>query len=234
VNPLSFATQKTLRQIDASLKHRLVVSCQPIHNGPMDRDSIVVQMALAALAGGAGGVRIESATRVTALRAVTDAVIIGLVKRDLSDSPVRITPSAVDVTALIAAGADIVAVDATQRVRPESIEKLLSAIRRGGAVAMADCSNLADATAAHTLGFDIVSTTLSGYTNGRIPDEPDYRLLENICEKIPRVMAEGRFNRPEQAQRAIKAGAWSITVGTAITRTETVTEWFAKAVAEAQ
>jgi N-acylglucosamine-6-phosphate 2-epimerase len=234
VNPLSFATQKTLRQIDASLKHRLVVSCQPIHNSPMDRDTIVVQMALAALAGGAGGVRIESVTRVAALRAASDAIIIGLVKRDLSDSPVRITPSTNDVAALIAAGANIVAVDATQRARPESIEKLLSAIRSGGAVAMADCSNLADATAAHTLGFDIIGTTLSGYTNGRIPDEPDYRLLENICETIPRVMAEGRFNRPEQAQRAIKAGAWSVTVGTAITRTETVTEWFAKAVAEAQ
>lgn len=224
---------KSLDQIDALLKHRLVVSCQPIDNGPMDREVIVVQLALAAIVGGAGGVRIEGASRVAALRAVSDALIIGLVKRDLHDSPIRITPLVEDVLSLIAAGADIIAVDATQRARPEKIENLLSAIRSGGAVAMADCSNVHDARAAQTLGFDIIGTTLSGYTNGNVPDEPDYQLLENISANIPRVMAEGRFNRPEQARRAIAAGAWSVTVGTAITRTEVITEWFAKAVAEA-
>jgi len=48
------------------------------------------------------------------------------------------------------------------------------------------------------------------------------------------VMAEGRINTPELAARAIAAGADSVTVGSALTRLEHVTSWFADAVRAAR
>ncbi len=154
-------------------------------------------------------------------------------KRDLANYPIRITPFVQDVIDLANAGADVIAVDGTQRARPETLVSLLQVIRAQGAVAMADCSCLDDAIAAHELGFDIIGTTLSGYTGGVTPIEPDYDFLTQLARRVPRVMAEGRFNHPEQAMRAIQLGAWAVTVGTAITRTEVVTEWFTKAVQSA-
>jgi N-acylglucosamine-6-phosphate 2-epimerase len=221
----------TLADIDLALKHRLVVSCQPVDNGPMDDDMIVATLARAAIAGGAGGVRIEGSKRLAAVREKLTTPIIGIVKRDLSDSPVRITPFIEDIHALAKAGADIIAVDGTKRIRPVSIQDLLAEIKNNGVFTMADCSNLADATAAIEMGFDIVGTTLSGYTVSTTPTEPDYDLLTTLATTLPnaRIMAEGRFNRPDQVARALKCGAWAVTVGTAITRTEVVTSWFVDA-----
>ena len=223
-----------LLQLDASIRGGLVVSCQPIENGPLDDDGVVVRMAQAALSGGASALRIEGAARLASVRLALTAPIIGIVKRDLADSPVRITPWLEDVQALLAAGADVIAVDATERPRPVAVATLLQAIQAGGALAMADCSSLDDGLAAAAAGFDIIGTTLSGYTDGEIPDEPDYDLLAALCARLPRVMAEGRYNRPEQAAQAIKLGAWAVTVGTAITRTESVTAWFSAALNQAE
>ncbi|MCA2997910.1 MAG: putative N-acetylmannosamine-6-phosphate 2-epimerase [Burkholderiales bacterium] len=220
---------RTPALIDSALRGRLVVSCQPVDRGPMDRDDIVVALAAAAIAGGAGGVRIEGARRVAAVRGVLDAPIIGIIKRDLADSPVRITPFPADVAELAAAGADIIAVDATARPRPSFVATLLEHIRSAGVLSMADCSNVEEALAAHQLGFDVVGTTLSGYVGGAIPTEPDLAFIRAVSAQIPRVMAEGRFNTPASAAAAINAGAWSVTVGTAITRTEVVSGWFADA-----
>ncbi|MDN3920325.1 N-acetylmannosamine-6-phosphate 2-epimerase [Roseateles violae] len=215
-----------LRELDRIVKGGLIVSCQPVENGPLDDDEVVLRLALAALSGGASAVRIEGAARVARVRQGITAPIIGIVKRDLADSPVRITPLMEDVQALLRAGADVIAVDATERVRPVPVRELLQAIHAGGAVAMADCSCLADARAAAALGFDIVGTTLSGYTSDEVPSEPDYELLASLSRQLPRVMAEGRYNTPEQAAQAIQLGAWAVTVGTAITRTEAVAAWF--------
>ena len=230
------AQQRTARllQLDASVRGGLVVSCQPVENGPLDVDGVVVRMAQAALSGGASALRIEGAARLTAVRQALTAPIIGIVKRDLPDSPVRITPWIEDVRALLAAGADVIAVDATARLRPVAVADLLQAIQAGGALAMADCACLEDGLAAAAAGFDIIGTTLSGYIEGDIPDEPDYELLAALCARLPRVMAEGRYNRPEQAAQAIKLGAWAVTVGTAITRTESVTAWFSAALTRAE
>jgi putative N-acetylmannosamine-6-phosphate epimerase len=41
-------------------------------------------------------------------------------------------------------------------------------------------------------------------------------------------MAEGRYDTPERAAQAIQAGAWSVTVGTALTRLEVMTAGFAR------
>lgn len=211
------------------LRGKLVVSCQPVTGGPMDRPEIVAALGLAALGGGAAGLRIEGAANLRALRPLTDAPVIGLVKRDLDGSEVRITPFLEDVDALAGAGAGIVAVDATRRPRPVPVGDLLARIRAHGCLAMADCATEEDAQEARALGFDVLGSTLSGYTGGRVPDGPDLALVAALRALGGFVMAEGRYNRPQDVAEARRHGADAVTVGTAITRTEIVTGWFAQA-----
>ncbi|SFD36822.1 N-acetylmannosamine-6-phosphate 2-epimerase, partial [Tropicimonas isoalkanivorans] len=158
--------------------------------------------------------------------------IIGIVKRDLSDSPVRITVTVEDARALIAAGADIVAYDATARPRTDRREDIVAAILDGGAIAMADCSTFEDAQAAIAEGAGIIGTTLSGYTEETATgdDRPDFDLIRRFRDLDSFVMAEGRFNTPELAAGAIASGADAVTVGSALTRLEIVTGWFTEAV----
>lgn len=214
----------------ADLERCLIVSCQPVPGGPMDSAEMVVGFALAALSVGAAALRIESVHYVQAVRAATTAPIIGIVKRDLPDSPVRITPFVADAEALADAGADIVAFDATLRSRPDSVERLIAAVHARGKLAMADCSSLADAQAALALGVDFVGTTLSGYVGGQEPIAPDLALIAEMAALTPYVIAEGRIRTPDQAAAAIRAGAHAVVVGSAITRTEHATAWFKDAI----
>lgn len=213
-----------------SLRHGLIVSCQPVPDGPTDTPDFVVGFARAAVAAGAAAVRIESARYVAAVRKAVTVPIIGIVKRDLDDSPVRITPYRHDVMALAAAGADIIAFDATDRVRPEPVAALIEAIRHEGKLAMADCSSVEDARAALALGVDFVGTTLSGYLGGPVPDAPDIALVAALRALTPHVIAEGRLKVPADAAAAAEAGAFAVVVGSAITRTEHATDWFLSAV----
>lgn len=210
------------------LQYGLVVSCQPVDDGPMDHPDIIAAMARAAVAGGANGIRIEGADNLAVVRAAISQPIIGIVKRDLPDSPVRITPFLADVAALADAGADIIAYDATSRQRPVSCAEIVSAIRERGCLAMADCSSLADATAALEHGAQIIGTTLSGYTDetARKGPDPDIALVQQFRSLGGFVMAEGRFSTPELARTALDAGADCVTVGTPLTRLEVNTAAF--------
>ena len=215
-----------------ALKNALIVSCQPVPGGAMDDSPYVVGFALAALSAGAAGLRIESARYVAAVRAATDAPIVGLVKRDLDDSPVRITPFLEDVKALADAGADIIAFDATDRVRPVTVIALAQAVRDAGKLSMADCSCAEDGRLALAAGVDFIGTTMSGYTGGVEPVEPDIALIAELRKLTPYVIAEGRIRTTAQAQAAARAGASCVVVGSAITRTEHVTAWFRDALDE--
>ncbi|WEX07278.1 putative N-acetylmannosamine-6-phosphate 2-epimerase [Chelativorans sp. AA-79] len=208
------------------LRNGLVVSCQPVKGGPMDSAQIVVAFALAALAGGAQGLRIESPDYVRAVRAATDRPIIGLVKRDLDDFPIRITPWIEDVDTLAKAGADIIAYDATLRERPVAAADLIRRIHAHGRAAMADCATIEDARAALAGGADIVGSTLSGYTGGPEPTEPDLVLVREMRALTPNVIAEGCIRLPRDARQALAAGAHAVVVGSAITRPEHITSWF--------
>jgi N-acylglucosamine-6-phosphate 2-epimerase len=226
----------SINDLDQQLRGRLVVSCQPVDGGPLDDDGLVARMAQAAVAGGAAALRIEGAARLACVRAAVQVPLIGIVKRALPDSPVRITPWLDDVRALVAAGADVVAVDATQRQRPFSVAQLQAAIHAQGAIAMADAAGDADALKAWAMGFPIVGSTLSGYTGGPqdlVPTAPDLDLVQRLSAAGCRVMAEGRYDTPARAADALKAGAWAVTVGSAITRLEVVTGWFAQALSAA-
>ena len=215
------------------IENGLIVSCQPVPGGPMDDARFVVGFAKAAAAAGAAAVRIESVAYVRAARPHLALPIIGIVKRDLSDSPVRITPLAADVDALADAGADVIAFDATSRVRPASVTVLVAAAKAKGKLTMADCSSLDDARRAIDAGVDFVGTTLSGYVGGPEPVDPDIDLISAMRELTPYVIAEGRIRTPEQAAGAASAGAFAVVVGSAITRTEHATTWFRNSISDA-
>jgi N-acylglucosamine-6-phosphate 2-epimerase len=214
------------------LQHQLVVSCQPLDDGPMDDPDIVAAMAGAAEAGGAAGLRIQGLGNLAAVRPLTELPIIGIVKHDLADSPVRITPHLQDVKGLARLGADIIAYDATRRPRPFATNEIVACIKSLGKLAMADCATIDDARTALSEGADIIGTTLSGYAYQLAPDGagPDFEFISALKELGCFVMAEGRFNSPNLAKQAIVAGADCVTVGSAITRIEHITGWFADAV----
>ena len=211
------------------LARSLIVSCQPVVNGPLDETDIVVRFAQAALAGGATGLRIEGQANVTAVRAATNVPIIGLIKRDLVNTPVRITPYIEDVKNLAAAGADIIAFDATNCPHPVAPAELCAAIHYAGKLAMADLSTLSEAQAAVEYGADLLGSTLAGYTGGPVPEEPDIGLIQQLTRLDKPVIAEGRIKTPLHAQHALQAGAFAVVVGSAITRPEHITSWFVDA-----
>lgn len=216
-----------------SLRNGLVVSCQPVDDGPMDDPRITAAFALAAEVGGAKGIRIEGLENLKAVRRVTGLPIIGIVKRDLLDSPVRITPFLADVRALIDHGADVIAYDATSRPRLVPCADIVREILSAGKIAMADCATVEDAKAALNDGAQITGTTLSGYAYDIAPPGagPDLALISAFRDLGGFVMAEGRLNAPNLAEQAMRAGADCVTIGSAITRVEHITKWFSDAVA---
>ena len=204
----------------------LIVSCQPVPGSPLDKPDIVAAMALAAEQAGAVALRIEGIENLRATHARVSVPIIGIIKRDLPDSPVRITPFLADVDALAGAGASIIAFDGTQRERPVAVAELLARIHQHHLLAMADCSSVQDGLDCHRVGADIIGTTLSGYITGQTPEEPDLALVKALSHEGCRVIAEGRYNAPALAAQAMQNGAWAVTVGSAITRLEHVCQWF--------
>lgn len=199
----------------------LIVSCQPVPDSPLDKPEIVAAMALAAEQAGAVALRIEGVENLRATRAVVSLPIIGILKRDLADSPVRITAFLDDVDALAQAGADIIAIDGTDRVRPVPVAALLARIHQHHCLAC------------RQLGAEIIGTTLSGYTTPETPDEPDLALVKALRDAGCRVIAEGRYNTPAQAAEAMRHGAWAVTVGSAITRLEHICQWYTTAMKKA-
>ena len=218
------------KNILKKLKNKIIVSCQPNEGGPQDKTSIVVSMAEAAIIGGCGGVRIEGEKNIRAVKKNISLPIIGIIKNDLDNFKVRITPLLKDVDKIINSGADIIAYDATNRKRPFPTKEIILKIKKSNRLAMADCSNLDDAKNAILEGVDIIGTTLAGYVGKQVKDtdKPNIKLVKEFKKLNCFVMAEGRYNSPELAKKAIQAGADAVTIGSAITRIDNITSWFVK------
>jgi N-acylglucosamine-6-phosphate 2-epimerase len=193
----------------------------------------MVAMAHSALMGGAVGLRINGPVDITAVRKITGVPIIGLYKHDLAGFDVRITPTLDHARKISQAGADIIALDATDRPHPDqrSVAQLIDDIHiTTGKPVVADISTMDEALQAAAAGADAISTTLSGYTSySPQEDEPDFDLIEALAGKlkIP-LFAEGRIMTPAQARQALDAGAFAVVVGTAITRPWLITSAFVK------
>lgn len=203
----------------------LIVSVQAPEGSPLREPSVIAAMAEASLRNGATGVRLESPEHIGAVRRrCPDALIVGLWKRSYPDSSVYITPGWEEIRAVWAAGADVVALDATERLRPGGVE-LAALITRArselGAVLMADVDSLANGLRAAELGCQWVGTTLYGYTEATSGFKPPgWELVEALRRQLPAAAAlicEGGVASPEQARQALALGADAVVVGTAIT-----------------
>lgn len=217
----------------ADLAGRLIVSCQAYPGEPMRDPATMARMASAVCDGGAAAVRVQGLADVRSVRERVDVPVIGLVKDGASG--VFITPTLAHVRAVAEAGADVVAVDATHRPRPDG-SSFADAVRmlhdELGVLVMADCDDVATGVAAAQAGADMVGTTLAGYTPARPKGEgPDLELIAALAAELDGhpLVAEGRIHSPQQAAAALAAGAHSVVVGTAITHPATITGWFVDA-----
>jgi N-acylglucosamine-6-phosphate 2-epimerase len=203
----------------------LIVSVQAPPGSPLRDPEVIAAMAEASLRNGASGVRLESPEHIGAVRRrCPGALIVGLWKRTHPGSPVYITPGWEEIRAVWAAGADVVAVDATARPRPGGAH-LAELVARAeadlGAPLMADVDSVASGVEAARLGCAWVGTTLFGYTEATAAERPPaWELLTALRARLPAgtgLICEGGLASPEQAARALALGADAVVVGTAIT-----------------
>lgn len=209
----------------AQLQGGLIVSVQAPEGSPLRDPEVIAAMADASLRNGAIGVRLESPEHIAAVRRrCPQALIVGLWKRVHADSPVYITPGWPEITAVWSAGADVVALDATERTRPggERLQQLIQRARQElGAVLMADVASVSQGLQAAQWGCDWVGTTLYGYTEDTSAlHPPAWELLQPLRRDLPEavtLICEGGISSAADARSALERGADAVVVGTAIT-----------------
>ncbi|WP_336787712.1 N-acetylmannosamine-6-phosphate 2-epimerase [Paenibacillus sp. MMO-177] len=217
------------------IQGRLVVSCQALPEEPLHSPFIMGKMAYAASLGGAAGIRANSVEDIREIKTRVNLPIIGIIKQVYGDCPVFITPTMAEVDALCGEGVELIAMDATDRVRPDgsTIAELFPQIRAKypNQLFMADCSTYEEALQAAELGFDCVGTTLSGYTEATKGQAlPDFGLIAKLVQtlNVP-VIAEGGISTPEELRAMFDLGTYAAVVGSAITRPMDITKRFLKA-----
>ena len=218
------------------IKGGLIVSCQALKTEPLYSSKIMARMAFAAKEGGAVGIRANTPEDIRAIKQEVDLPVIGLYKADYDNSEIYITPTMKEVDAIMEAEPEIIALDATNRPRPDgsTIETFFPEVRRKypHMLFMADCASYEDGMRAEQLGFDLVGTTLCSYTpDTRGTKIPCFSMLTKLAEDlhIP-LIAEGGIWEPEQLKKAFACGAHAAVVGTAITRPREITKRFVQAI----
>lgn len=221
-----------MNELLKQLKGGMIVSCQAEGDDPFNANpEYMALFARAAEMGGAIGIRTQGIEKLKAIKRATKLPVIGLLKSQFPDGTVCITGSFNEVEQLIAAGSDIVAIDGTFRKReglsgPEFIKEVK---KRYGCIVLADIATYAEAKACEESGADCVSTTLNGYTPDTLQyhEGPNYDVLIECVNglTIP-VFAEGRYNTPAEAGKAMELNAYAVISGTAITRPRVITQWF--------
>ena len=220
------------------LKGKLIVSCQALPHEPLHSSFIMGRMAVAAKEGGALGIRANTKEDIAEIKSLVELPVIGIVKRDYEDCKVYITPTMKEIEELMEVRPEIIAVDATGALRPEgkTLEEFFKEVKAKypNQLFMADCSTIEEALYADELGFDFIGTTMVGYTKqseGDKIEENDFEILREIVSKVNhKVIAEGNINTPEKARRVLKLGAYSVVVGSIITRPQLITKSFVEAI----
>ena len=211
------------------LRHKLIVSCQALPNEPLHSDFIMARMAVAAKEGGASGIK-----------EAVDLPVIGIIKRDYPDAQAFITPTMIEVDELMEAHPEIIALDATNSSRPqgESLKAFFQKVKEKypQQLLMADCSTLDEMLEADRMGFDFIGTTLVGYTSQSKGDKieaNDFEIIRKALAEIQHpLIAEGNIDSPEKVKRVLELGAFSVVVGSAITRPQLIAVPFVKALKE--
>jgi len=212
------------------IKNSIIISVQAMPNEPLYQEECMNAMIKSVLKGGAGALRLAGARDIKNAKKFTDVPVIGLTKPEVIPSNwkqiVYITPGIKEVNELVEAGADIIATDGTSRPRGnDNLQKIIKYISMRKKISMADISTVSEAVAARALGFDMVSTTLSGYTQNSDTnsDEPDFKLLEKAVKILDcPVILEGRIWTPEQIKKAFELGAHAVVIGSAVTRPQLI------------
>lgn len=225
----------TNEEILNQIKGGLIVSCQALKTEPLYDSYIMSKMAWAAYLGGAVGIRANTVVDIKAIKEKVDLPVIGIIKEEYPDSDVYITPTMKEVDALVEIKCEIIALDATKRVRPNGVElrDFFTEVRAKypNQLFMADTSCFEEGALAEELGFDLIGTTMAGYTpytKGRAL--PDLELIRKYSENLSKpIIAEGGIWSPDDLVNVYKAGAFSAVCGTAITRPMDITKRFVKA-----
>ncbi|KRN94956.1 N-acetylmannosamine-6-phosphate 2-epimerase [Pediococcus stilesii] len=209
-----------------AVKGKLIISCQALPDEPLHSSFIMARMARAAKMAGAAGIRANSVVDIQAIQDETGLPIIGIAKTDYPDSDVYITPTMKEMRAVAATGVEVVACQVTGEKRPndEKLEDIVKQFRDEfpDTLLMADTDIMENALEADRLGFDIIGTTMRGYTSAskglNIADN-DFEYLKDLLKKVQHpVVAEGKIDSPEKLKRCLDLGCHSVVVGGAITR----------------
>lgn len=216
----------------------LIVSCQALETEPLHSSFIMSRMARAAKESGAVGIRANSVVDIQAIQDEVDLPIIGIIKKVYDGYDVFITPTVKEVRAVCATGAEVVAMDATTRKRPndEDLAEIVATIREEfpETLLMADAATLEDVAYAESLGFDFIGTTLYGYTaatKGHDISDNDFSHLKAVLAQtnLP-VIVEGKIDTPLKAKTVLALGGFSVVCGGAITRPQEITQKFVDAI----
>lgn len=215
------------------IKGKLIVSCQALPEEPLYSSFIMSRMAYAAMKGGASGIRCNTVEDIKEIKKTVDLPLIGIIKAVYENSDVYITPTMKEVDALVKEEVAIIAMDATNRRRPDTkdLKEFFTVVRQKypQQLFMADCSCEEEGFFAAELGFDLIGTTMSGYTpytKGTVL--PNCKMIESLAKQCGKpVIAEGGIWVPEQLREVMKAGAFAAVVGSAITRPMDITKRFA-------
>ncbi len=225
-------------EILKKIKGNLVVSCQAVEKEPLNNVVAITLVAKACLEGGAKILRLSQYDHIKSIKGIAkDIPIIGLIKKTYDGSDVFITPTIDEVNQLIELDVDCIALDATTRKRPkESLETIVKYCKEKvpNKLIMADCSCLEDVLHAEKLGFDLIGTTLRGYTNqtkGLSNLDNNYHFIREIlsCIKTP-LIAEGGVWEPYQVKDLLDIGCFAVVVGSAITRPKEITQYFLRGI----
>lgn len=220
---------KTLEKLNT----KLIVSCQALEDEPLHSSYIMGRMAYAAFVGGAAGIRANTVGDIQEIKKTVSLPIIGIIKKVYEACNVYITPTFKEVEELIKEGVDIIAIDGTKRERPDkkNLKYLIKEIKEKypDQLLMADISCVDEAIMAQDIGFDIIGTTLVGYTEYTIGNDPLTELKKVINSVNIPVIAEGNIDTPEKAKIALELGAFAVVVGGAITRPQQITKKFVDA-----
>jgi N-acylglucosamine-6-phosphate 2-epimerase len=210
----------------------VIVSVQAAADSLLNTPETIALLARVAERNGARGVRIEGAARIDAVRRSIALPIIGIIKRAYPGFAPYITVTAREVAEAAAAGADIIAFDATARARPggASTAEIIGFIRARGALPMADCADEVDARLAIEQGAEIVATTMCGYTDAtRGTPLPALDLVRAMQPRGAFTICEGGVASPGDVESAFAAGADAVVVGTAITNVDVLVQRFVRA-----
>lgn len=223
-------------EILKKIQHGLIVSCQALSTEPLYSSFIMGRMAFAAYQGGAVAIRANTPSDIKEIKKAVDLPVIGLYKVEYNDSQVYITPTMKEIDELMEVGPEIIAMDATNRLRPnkQTLAEFFKEVKAKypNQMFMADTSCYEEGVTAKELGFDIIGTTMAGYTEYTKGTKlPNYDLMKRYVDTLGMpIIAEGGIWTPEQLKAALDLGVWCAVVGTAITRPQNITERFVKSI----